>query len=299
MVRFTWQTKEIICLRSSLLNLDLMPFSSSTLKFSVTNGIECSSLRPDIHASKVLTGLSTFSNIVAIRRTPMARIRSKGVRTSLLKASVAFRRASSNLFFASRIASSISLRLFRFTFLSSSVKDNSFSSAPEDLSGSSVIWEAAFNPFSSSLPWSQKPVVWEAIDQNNLDQDAASFSASGFAFSLLSSKFSSFTFLTFPTSTGLAFKLPMPQVFVSIALLRKTSPSLKKEILAPRSFFAIASSFEFTLSISSTIQFFNFSFVTSPSFSLSTAAFRPFFMRNPRVPFKTVVTIADITCCCF
>ena len=70
-----------------------------------------------------------------------------------------------------------------------------------------------------------------------------------------------------------------------------TIPSLKKLMLAPRSFQAMESNFELTASISRTIQSRNFSSVTSPSLSFSANRSRPLLIRKPIVALKTLFNI--------
>ena len=103
MTRFTWQTLEIIFLRSSFPIQPFnawMPFLSWTLKLFWTADKEFSSLRHTLHGSIACSGQSTVSRIVAITRYCIARMRSAASRASLARASVAFLRQSSNLFFA-------------------------------------------------------------------------------------------------------------------------------------------------------------------------------------------------------
>ena len=87
-------------LRSSLLKRAFNPFSNSTVKYSLTADTWCNSSMHTLHAANASSGLSTDSSIVAITRYCMASTRSDNSKASLLKAFVASRRASSNLFFA-------------------------------------------------------------------------------------------------------------------------------------------------------------------------------------------------------
>ena len=85
---------------SSLLNRAQNPLFSCTLKHSLTAVKECSSSKQTLHAGSASWGLSQVCSIVAITRYCMARMRSHKSSASLAKASLAFSRAYSNLFFA-------------------------------------------------------------------------------------------------------------------------------------------------------------------------------------------------------
>ena len=95
------QTAAIIAFRSSLLNRDFNPFAKAIRKLFLTAGRACSSSRQTLQGVIAFTGLSTFSSIVAMTLTIIARIRSDVSNAALLKASLALLRASLNLSFAS------------------------------------------------------------------------------------------------------------------------------------------------------------------------------------------------------
>lgn len=91
--RFTWQTLEMIFLRSILLDKAigsaLMPFLSWIWKLFCTAARQFSSLIHTLHGAIASTGLSTVCNIVAMTRFFIAKMRSDVFRASFLKALVA------------------------------------------------------------------------------------------------------------------------------------------------------------------------------------------------------------------
>ena len=95
------QTPEITSLRSFLLSRDLKLLLTLSWKVFWTTAIEWSSSKWYLQRGNAMLGLSAFSNIVAKTRYSMANIRTVGRKALLLTASVAFLRASLNLFFAS------------------------------------------------------------------------------------------------------------------------------------------------------------------------------------------------------
>ena len=95
------QTAAIIFSRSPVPNRDFHPFVKAMLKLFLTAGRACSSSRQTLHGVNALAGSSTFSSIVAMTLIIIARMRSGVSNASLLKAFLAWLRASLNLSFAS------------------------------------------------------------------------------------------------------------------------------------------------------------------------------------------------------
>ena len=225
------QTPEITSLRSFLLSRDLKLLLTLSWKVFWTTAIEWSSSKWYLQRGNAMLGLSAFSNIVAKTRYSMANIRTVGRKALLLTASVAFLRASLNLFFAS---------------------DNAFC---DNLSGS--VSSVLFIPSGDEIEF------WRTV-------------------------------VSTPTSLLFAFSsisMASSVVDFSKTTYISTIPSLKKLMLAPRSFQAMASNFELTASISRTIQSRNFSSVTSPSLSFSANRSRPLLIRKPIVALKTLFNI--------
>ena len=112
-------------LRSFLPHRARSPLLSSTVKQSLTPDTRCRSSTHNLQAAKAFAGLSTVSSIVDIILYRIASTRSDNSNASFTKASVAFSRARSNLFFASLSMLVVaSFRSVNFSFLIALVSEN-------------------------------------------------------------------------------------------------------------------------------------------------------------------------------
>ena len=141
--------------------LESLSFLSWTLKLYWTDNKEFSSLRHTLYGSIACSGLSTDSRIVAITRYCITRMRSAASRASLAKASVAFLRQSSNLFFALESASAAdSSRSAMSNFLVRSATEHSLSPAcVVDAPCSRLDLALSSTLYSSPIPSSKKLIL--------------------------------------------------------------------------------------------------------------------------------------------
>ena len=149
-------------LRSFLPHRARSPLLSSTVKQSLTPDTRCRSSTHNLQAAKAFAGLSTVSSIVDIILYRIASTRSDNSNASFTKASVAFSRARSNLFFASlSILVVASFRSVNVSFLIALVSENISELAgpvATCVSGSYALVNLVFSKTSqsSAIPSSKK-----------------------------------------------------------------------------------------------------------------------------------------------